>query len=84
MRVILIGFMGSGKSEVARRLGDKLGISVVDTDQMILEHTGRTSVAEIFDSEGEDFFRELETRVIKELLGKEHIIVSTGGWCSYP
>ena len=78
--IILIGFMGSGKSSVARDLSTALGYPVVDTDSLIIEKTG-TSIPAIFEQDGEEEFRDLETAVLTELeqSGPSHRIVATGG-----
>lgn len=79
MRVSLIGFMGTGKSIVGKLLAPELGVGYLDTDQLIEEREGR-SIPEIFDREGEDYFRELETEVLTEILhNREHFVLSTGG-----
>lgn len=78
-KVVLIGYMGSGKSVVAQKLGDKTKISVVELDDLIEKECGM-SITEIFDSKGELFFRKKEHELFKNLLNsKENLIVSTGG-----
>ena len=76
--IILTGFMGSGKTEVGKRLAQRLGYAFLDTDKLIEEKTGK-SISEIFREEGESSFRELETEVIKNLSGITGYIISTGG-----
>ncbi len=77
--IILIGFMGCGKTTVGQQLARKLNFSFLDTDRYIEQKSGRT-VSRIFEEEGEEFFRELETAAIKELTGKlSQTIVSVGG-----
>jgi shikimate kinase len=76
--IILTGFMGSGKTEVGKRLAQRLGYVFLDTDKLIEEKTGK-SISEIFREEGESSFRELETEVIKNLSGITGYIISTGG-----
>lgn len=78
--IVLIGFMGSGKSTVGRELHQRLGYPLVDMDQVI-EQRARKSVAAIFADEGEEAFRNAETRLLEELndpTGPRRII-STGG-----
>ena len=70
--------MGSGKTEVGKRLAQRLGYAFLDTDKLIEEKTGK-SISEIFREEGESSFRELETEVIKNLSGITGYIISTGG-----
>lgn len=77
--VILIGFMGSGKTTVGIRLSYKLKRVVEDTDKLI-EKKENVSISEIFSTRGEEAFRKMETACLRELLssGQERII-STGG-----
>ena len=75
---VLIGFMGCGKSSIGRRLAALTGHRFVDTDDQIVQSEGR-SIAEIFASEGEEHFRELEKRTVENLVGVCGIILSCGG-----
>lgn len=76
--LVLIGFMGCGKSSVGRRLSTLTGHRFVDTDELVTSAENR-SIAEIFAAEGEDYFREVEARVLQEMVGVCGIILSTGG-----
>lgn len=77
--IVLIGFMGSGKSTVGRRLARRIGYGYVDTDQMIEAKVGK-KVAEIFDGEGEAVFRALERQAVeKASSGKVRVIACGGG-----
>lgn len=77
--IILIGFMGCGKSTVGIRLSYRLKVSTEDTDKLIERRQGRT-INEIFAREGEGYFRSLETETLKELLNrKQAYILSVGG-----
>ena len=78
--IILIGFMGSGKSSIARDLSTALGYPVVDTDSLVVEQAGKPIPA-IFEENGEEEFRDRETAVLTELeqSGPTHRIVATGG-----
>jgi shikimate kinase len=76
--IVLIGFMGTGKSTVGQALAERLGWRFVDTDQLVMEREGRT-IAELFASEGEDYFREKESDSLLEVLRGEKQVVSTGG-----
>ncbi|MDH5752351.1 MAG: shikimate kinase [Deltaproteobacteria bacterium] len=78
MNLILVGFMGSGKSAVGRRLAQRLGYGFLDTDNYIEEQTGR-SIAAIFAEEGEEYFRGLEKALAKRLAGLRNYVISTGG-----
>ena len=76
--IVLIGFMGAGKSSVGRTLARLTGLSRSDTDEMVASRFG-LSIAEIFEKHGEDTFREKETDALRELGKKERGIVVTGG-----
>ena len=74
----LIGFMGCGKSSVARKLKYQLGYEILEMDEEIVKMEGM-SINEIFSRKGEAYFRNLETGLLKELEGKTPMIVSCGG-----
>jgi shikimate kinase / 3-dehydroquinate synthase len=76
--VVLVGFMGSGKSTVGPRLAQRLDRAFVDLDDVIEADAGR-SVAEIFSSEGEAGFRERESRCLQRSLEREGFVVAVGG-----
>ncbi|MCM1039252.1 MAG: shikimate kinase [Ruminococcus sp.] len=77
--IILIGFMGSGKSTVGIKLSYRLRRAMEDTDKLIEKEEGRT-ISEIFATDGEAYFRNLETECLKKLLRTEtHKIISAGG-----
>jgi shikimate kinase len=78
--IVLVGFMGSGKSTVGRELHHRLGYPLVDMDQVI-EQRARKSIAAIFADEGEQIFRDQETSLLQELddLTAPRRIISTGG-----
>jgi len=76
--VVLVGMMGSGKTAVGTALARKLGVPLADSDAEI-EAAANRSIAEIFDHDGEPFFRARETEVIARLLDQKHGVLSTGG-----
>ena len=75
--VVLTGFMGTGKSEVGRLLAETLGLEWVDTDDLIESRHGL--ITEIFASNGEEAFREMERAVAVELAERSGLVISTGG-----
>ncbi|KAK6150509.1 hypothetical protein DH2020_015441 [Rehmannia glutinosa] len=77
--IYLVGMMGSGKTTVGKVLSEALGYSFYDCDTLIEEAVGGSTVAEIFKSYGEGFFRDNETEVLKKLSAMHRLIVSTGG-----
>ncbi len=77
--IVLIGFMGSGKSSIGIRLSYRMRRSVEDTDKLIERKQGK-KISEIFAHEGEEYFREMETRMLEELIDKrQYHIISVGG-----
>ena len=76
--IVLCGFMGCGKSSVGRRLAKVMGREFVDLDSYIEKQQGCT-VREIFDRDGEEGFRELEARAVREIAGKGGMVVACGG-----
>ncbi len=77
-KIYLVGFMGAGKSTVAKALGRRLGWRAEDIDHRI-EARERRSVAAIFAQQGEAYFRQVERVVLGELLPLRQVIVATGG-----
>jgi shikimate kinase len=75
---VLIGLMGSGKSTVGRIAAHSLGFGFVDTDHLIMEQAG-LSIPEIFTAEGEAGFRKRETAALESLVGKQGLVIATGG-----
>lgn len=77
--IILIGYMGCGKTTLGKKLSFRERIPLLDTDKMIEAKQTKT-IPEIFDSEGEGAFRQMETECLREILNyKEHFIISVGG-----
>jgi shikimate kinase len=78
INVFLIGMMGAGKTTVGRELAKKLGYRFFDTD-VLIEKVARKRINEIFNDQGEDYFRQLESQVLSELSACNQSIISTGG-----
>lgn len=78
MKIVLIGFMGTGKSVVGKQLSQELSMKLFDMDYEI-EKSQKRSISDIFKKDGEEYFRKLETNLLKELLKYDDIIISTGG-----
>lgn len=70
--------MGTGKSVVGQAVADQLGFTFVDTDALVEAAAGRT-IADIFRDAGEPAFRRLEQGVLRELAGRERLVIATGG-----
>lgn len=79
MKIILTGFMGSGKTTVGRALADLLGLKFTDMDEYIESNARRGTVAQIFESKGEVFFRRLEAAAAAELAAEKNIVIACGG-----
>jgi shikimate kinase len=83
-RVVLVGFMAAGKSQVGSRLAERLGWRHVDLDREI-EARAETSIETIFAERGEAAFRALEARVTPAVVAQDRVVVSTGGgWVTNP
>ncbi len=76
--IVLIGMMGCGKSTAGALLSEKLGRKLVDTDERIVEREGR-SIPEIFAAEGEEYFRERELELSRELGREQDLVIACGG-----
>lgn len=73
-----MGYRGSGKTTIGRRLADQLWQSFVDVDDLIVKSAGK-SIKEIFEHNGEDAFRDLEEKAVKEAIGMSEHVVALGG-----
>lgn len=77
MNIVLCGMMGVGKSSVGVRIAELTGRMWYDTDVVITDRHGR--ISDIFEYYGEPHFRALETEIVRELSGKDKLVISTGG-----
>ena len=78
MKIFLIGFMGSGKTSIGKRLAKTLGWDFLDVDS-IIESEANMTINSIFNLEGEQVFREMEREALKKVMNKENAVISTGG-----
>lgn len=76
--IVLIGFMGTGKSTVSSYLKKVFGMEVVEMDQIISERQGM-SISDIFETYGEEYFRDLETELLIEMQSRTNVVISCGG-----
>src|SRR5258706_13729743 len=78
-RIVIVGFMGCGKTTVAKALAQRLGCAMVDLDSFITDHKGRTP-AEIIVQDSEPSFREIETQALKVVLDEKAArVIALGG-----
>ena len=78
MSTVLIGARGSGKSTIGRRLADQLWLSFIDVDEQVVRRAGKT-IRDIFEQDGEERFRQLETEVIREAVALPDHVMALGG-----
>ena len=76
--IVLIGFMGAGKTTISDYLSTMFAMEVVEMDQVIAEREGM-SISDIFETYGEEYFRNLETNLLIEMQDKQNVIISCGG-----
>lgn len=76
--IVLIGFMGTGKTTISKALSRIIGFEEVDVDKYIVENA-KMEIKDIFEQYGEQYFRDLETKALKELQDRKNIIISCGG-----
>lgn len=78
-KIILVGFMGAGKSSVLSPLANKLDLKSIEMDSILLQNSGRSSIEEIFLNDGELRFRELEIETARILKNESGCVIATGG-----
>jgi len=76
--IVLVGFMGAGKSVASEILATQLGLEHVSTDAVIVEREGR-SINQIFEQDGEEYFRNIETLIVRELSQRQRLVIDCGG-----
>ena len=77
-RIVLIGFMGAGKTTVGKILADRVGYDMVDTDELIVVRAG-APIARIFAEQGEAAFRDIEAVVLRDIARRTGAVIATGG-----
>lgn len=77
-KVVVIGYMGSGKSVIAKKLAGELDLKYFELDELI-EQNENKSIKEIFETKGELYFRKLEHKLFKDILNDDDFVLSTGG-----
>lgn len=78
MNIILVGFMGSGKTSMGKKLATRLGYKFVDMDNLIEKKEGM-AIRDIFRKKGEESFRRMERRILEKMARKDNRVVATGG-----
>ena len=78
MNIVLIGYRCSGKTSVGKIIAEKINRKFIDTDVMIEEKAG-SSIEEIVEGKGWEYFRDLEKKVIKEVSEMDNLVIATGG-----
>ncbi|UJB68610.1 shikimate kinase [Acaryochloris sp. 'Moss Beach'] len=78
VNLYLVGMMGCGKSTTGRALAKQLGYGFVDTDDLITQLTGK-AITDIFAESGENYFRQVESKVLSEVAAHTKLVVATGG-----
>ena len=76
--IFLVGPMGAGKTSIGKRLSKRLHCEFIDSDRLLEERTG-VSISTIFELEGEEGFRERETKILQELVQLDNTVIATGG-----
>ena len=76
--LVLVGFMGSGKTDAGKLAAARLGMTFVDMDEIIEQRHGQT-ISQIFETNGEPFFRQQERALVRELADRQDRVIATGG-----
>ena len=78
MNLVLIGFMGSGKTTIGKALAKRKGLNFIDTD-IVIENQNNSKIEDIFQNFGETYFRQLEKQAIDQLLSLDDCVIAVGG-----
>ncbi len=76
--IVLLGFMGTGKTAIAKKLAEKTGMQYVSTDELIVEKEGMP-INDIFSEYGEPYFRDVEKKVVYDIFGLDNVVIDAGG-----
>lgn len=76
--IVLIGFMGCGKTTLGKKISTRLGYKFIDTDKYI-EKKENKNISKIFENDGEEYFRQLERNMVMELSEERKCVIATGG-----
>ena len=76
--IVLLGFMGTGKTAVAKRLADELKMKYISTDD-IIEAREKRSINDIFAEDGESYFRKVEREAVKDVSSEDGAVIAAGG-----
>ena len=77
MNIVLCGMMGAGKTTVGVKIAEKTDLRWYDTDEMIADRYGK--ISDIFEYYGEEYFRKIETGIVRELSMQDNLVISSGG-----
>lgn len=78
MNIVLIGFRGTGKTDVGRRLAEKLDLSLIQTDELIVKRA-RMPISKIVENYGWSVFRDMESEIVEEVGRVDNCVIDTGG-----
>jgi len=78
VNIVLVGFMGTGKSSVGMKLSEMLGMGFIDTDDIVEADSGMI-ISDIFAEKGEEYFRDLESEAVEKTCKLSHYVIATGG-----
>jgi shikimate kinase len=79
MNIVLMGYRGSGKTTIGRKIAEELWSQFADTDALVCERFGGATIREIWEQHGEAAFRQAESQVVKDLLARTNQVIALGG-----
>jgi shikimate kinase len=78
MNIVILGFMATGKTSVAKELSNRLGMKYISTDELIEEREKKT-IPQVFKEYGESYFRKVETEIVRQISKMDNLVIDTGG-----